>query len=180
MKVVRLNENDIENLVRKIIKEEKTIKEGPVDWVRSKFNQDEDLALLIFKGIKSGNVRIAENQPSNPNSIPFWNMSIQFSLDGHNFMIHPTAHKSPEKRGKINLPRLNPFPLDNYVFKMGDQPLHVSESLKKDIYKFLLKLISEPQKKERFKDAKNLFSKYNLSDKERSKIEDTDSIFDNL
>ena len=53
-------------------------------------------------------------------------------------------------------------------------------SLKKDIYKFLLKLISEPQKKERFKDAKNLFSKYNLSDKERSKIEDTDSIFDNL
>ena len=67
-----------------------------------------------------------------------------------------------------------------YVFKMGDQPLHVSESLKKDIYKFLLKLVSEPQKKERFKDAKNLFSKYNLSDKERSKIEDTDSIFDNL
>lgn len=172
MKVIRLNENDIEKLVRKIIKEEKTIKEGPVDWVRSKFNQDEDLALLIFKGIKSGNVRIAENQ--NQKS------PIRFSLDGHNFMIHPTAHKSPEKRGKINLPRLNPFSLDNYVFKMDDQPLHVSESLKKDIYKFLLKLISEPQKKERFKDAKNLFSKYNLSDKERSKIEDTDSIFDNL
>ena len=42
-KTIRLNENDIEKLVRKIISEEKeSINEGVFDWVRSKRFSDEE------------------------------------------------------------------------------------------------------------------------------------------
>jgi hypothetical protein len=167
-KVIRLNENDIEKLVKKIIKEEKSINEAPVDWVRSKFNQDEELALLIYKGIKSGNVRSLQ---SNDNNL------FTFTLDGHRISIHQSVHQSPEKRGKINLPQLT-IMSENYIFKLDNEYLHVSESLKEKIWKLLKDL--KYGSKERFKNAKNLFSKYNLSDKERNKIEDTDSIFDQL
>jgi len=57
-KVIRLNENDVEKLVRKIISEEKkSINEGPLGWIRKKFNKDEELGLLILKGLNKGNVQ---------------------------------------------------------------------------------------------------------------------------
>lgn len=136
MKVVRLNEKDIENLVRRIIKEEKTIKEGPVDWVRSKFNKDEDLALLIYKGINSGNVEDLRGG--------YKEGVYYFRLDGHSISIKPTMHKSPEKKGRfVDLPQLRILS-DNYLFKLDGEVLHVSESLKRKIWE-LLKKIENPR-----------------------------------
>ena len=149
MKVVRLNEKDIEKLVRKIIKEEKSINEGPIDWVRSKFNKDEELALLIYKGIKSGNAKDIRSDDNNLHT---------FTLDGHRISIHRSVHQSPEKRGKIGLPRLTIMP-ENYIFRLDNELLHVSESLKEKIWKLLKELNSNPE--ERFKSAKDSFSKYN-------------------
>jgi hypothetical protein len=174
-KVVRLNEKDIEKLIIKIIKEENSINEGPVDWVRSKFNQDEQLALLIYKGLKNVDAKsiVSDKEPKHGNR-------FSCDLDGHRIEVYASYHKSPEKIGKIiDLPRLKMFPFD-HILKLDNEYLHVSESLKEKIWSLLKKMASEPEKKERFKNAKLLFSKYNLSDKERAKIDDTDSLFNNL
>ena len=41
-KVIRLNENDIEKIIKKIISEErKSINEGPLGWIKKKFYKDE-------------------------------------------------------------------------------------------------------------------------------------------
>ena len=71
----------------------------------------------------------------------------------------------------------------DYVFKMDSQILNVSESLKGKIYSLSKQLISKSSSNSSIKkrmDAEDVLNKYNLSDEERSKIEDTNSIFDDL
>lgn len=159
MKIVRLNENDIEKLVKKIISEEKkSVNEvGVFDWVRSKRFSDEEEGRAILKGIKTGEVSSIYPHSTNREK------GFNFELGGHKIFVVYSSYV----RAEI------------YELKVDGESMDVSDSIIRKIMGEIGAIHSEPrkQKKNRIKTS---LSRYNLPNEERSKIEDTDSIFNSL
>lgn len=163
-KVIRLNENDVEKLVRKIISEEKkSINEGPLGWIRKKFNRDEELGLLILKGLEKGNLQNLRYQNLNHGFQHQYNCN----LDGHE--IESIGNLNPHSSGS-----------DYYHLSVDGEFIEVSDNTNRKIFELLGKIESEPaliQKRKKLSDAKTRLSAYNLPDEERKKIEDSDTFF---
>ena len=162
-KVIRLNENDVEKLVRKIISEEKkSINEGPLGWIRKKFNRDEELGLLILKGLEKGNLQNLRYQNLNHGFQHQYNCN----LDGHEI---ESRRSSSIRSGS-----------DYYHLSVDGEFIEVSDNTNRKIFELLGKIESEPaliQKRKKLSDAKTRLSAYNLPDEERKKIEDSDTFF---
>ena len=164
-KIVRLTEIDVQRLVKKIIREEKkSINEGPLGWLRKKRNSDEELGLLILKGLEKGdvqNVTPLRNEDRYSSDHAF-----TCTLDGHEIMVsvyygHGIHHQ----------------------LKVDGESVEVSRHLKNKIYDLIEKIENEPavrEKKRKLGDIKTRLSKYNLPDEERAKIDNTDEVFKQL
>lgn len=163
MKVVRLNENDVEKLVKKIISEEKkSLKEGPLGWIRKKLNRDEDLGLLILKGLEKGDVQGMRHSSQHGGFQHQYNCK----LDGHN--IQSSKSVSLRSGG------------DYYSIRVDDEFIETSDSTTRKIYELMADIENEPTKREKnrkMSDVRTRLSAYNLPDEERKQIEDTDNFF---
>lgn len=161
-RVVRLNENDVEKLVRKIISEEKkSINEGPLGWIRKKLNRDEDLGLLILKGLKKGNVQHIRHSEEHGG----FQHIFTCNLDGHDIM----ARRSYAIHGG-----------SHYYVSIDGEVLQLSEATELKIYELMADIENEPirrEKERKMSDARTRLSAYNLPDEERKQIEDTDNFF---
>ncbi len=159
MKIVRLNENDIEKLVKKIISEEKkSVNEvGVFDWVRSKRFSDEEEGRAILKGIKTGEVSSIYPHSTNREK------GFNFELGGHKIFVVYSSYVAAEI----------------YELKVDGESMDVSDSIIRKIMGEIGAIHSEPRKQKKNR-IKNSLSRYNLPNEERSKIEDTDSIFNSL
>lgn len=173
-KVIRLNENDIEKLVRKIISEEKkSVNEGVLDfiehdkgpfgWMRKKFNNDEELGLLILKGLEKGDLQNLHYESDRGMSHIY-----RCNLDGHAL----EARRYYSMRGG-----------SDYNLRVDGELVDVSEYTARRIYNLMADIEEEPAKRERkrkISDAKTRLSVYNLPDEERNKLLDTDNMFKQL
>ena len=166
-KVIRLNENDIENLVRKIISEEKkSINEGPLGWIRKKFNQDEEVGLLLIKALESGDI---ENVRYSRHGGVFHEDIYTSNVNGHRV---ESSHYFSNKSGA-----------DFYNVKIDDEPIDLSSRTAKKIYRLMVQIESIPtltKRNEKLGNIKNSLNRYNLPDEERKKIEDSSTYFDSL
>lgn len=166
-KVIRLNENDIENLVRKIISEEKkSINEGPLGWIRKKFNQDEEVGLLIIKALESGDIE--DVRYDRGGGVLRKNIYTS-NINGHRV---ESSHYVSLKSGG-----------DYYTIKIDGDQIELSSRTARKIHKLMAQIEAIPTLNKRNKklgDIKTSLSRYNLPTEERKKIEDTDSIFDQL
>lgn len=156
-KVIRLNEKDVENLVKKIISEEnKSINEGPLDWVRKKRFSDEEVALAILKGVELG-----EAFGLNRNNVDWRNDIYTFQLGGHDVEVKIYSG--------VNR--------DSYYLKVDDEMMDTSDSVIKKIIRITSKITDQPRRK-KVEDIKTSMNRYNLPDEERKKLEDTDKYFE--
>lgn len=160
MKIVRLNENDIEKLVKKIISEEKKFvnEVGVFDWVRSKRFSDEEEGRTILKGIQMGDAINVRTYRSDRVGNGF-----EFELGGHRIIVVYFAYVAG----------------DFYELKVDGENMDVSESVINKIISAASEIHRKPNI-ERKKNIKTSLSRYNLPNEERKKIEDTDSIFNSL
>lgn len=162
-KVIRLTENDVEKLVKKIISEEKkSINEGPLGWIRKKFYKDEELGLLILKGLERGNVQNLRYQNLNHGFQHQYNCM----LDGHEI----------ESRKSVSLKSGG----DYYYLSVDDEVIDVSDNTNRKIFNLLGDIENKPilaQRSKKLSDAKTRLSAYNLPDEERKQIEDSDKFF---
>lgn len=157
-KVIRLNENDIENLVKKIISEEnKSINEGPLGWMRKKLNSDEEVGLAILKGIRLGEAfGLVKTQDRN------YDDTYIFELGGHNV----TVTKGYDRNGG-----------NNYNLEIDGENMEVSpNTINKIVYE--AENITDQPRKQKLQNIKTSMSRYNLPDEERKKLEDTDTYFE--
>ena len=157
-KVIRLNENDIENLVKKIISEEnKSINEGPLGWMRKKLNSDEEVGLAILKGIRLGEAfGLVKTQDRN------YDDTYIFELGGHNV----TITKGYDGNG-----------MTTYRLEIDSESMEISRyTLIKIIYE--AENITDQPRKQKVQNIKTSMSRYNLPDDERKKLEDTDTYFE--
>ena len=157
-KVVRLNENDIENLVKKIISEEnKSINEGPLGWMRKKFNSDEEVGLAILKGIGLGEAfGLVKTRDRN------YHDTYTFELGGHNV----TITKGYDHNG-----------MNTYSLEIDNENMEISRyTLIKIVYE--AENITDQPRKQKLQNIKTSMSRYNLPDEERKKLEDTDTYFE--
>lgn len=164
MKIVRLNENDIEKLVRKIISEEKkTINEGPLGWIRKKFNQDEEVGLLIIKALESGEIENVDYRAG----VGVLRKHIYTSvINGHRVEV---SHYVSSKSGG-----------DFYDVKVDGDAIELSNRTSKKIYRLMAQIESIPtlkRRNEKLGELKLSLNRYNLSPEERRKIEDPDTYF---
>jgi hypothetical protein len=162
-KVVRLNEKDIERLVRKIMSEEKkSINEGGLfDWVRDKRFSDEEIGRDVLKGIEQGEAR-------NVRPIGGSNAEALRRVDGFEFDL--ADHKiSAEFRRRLSS---NMMPIDSYLLFVDGQNIKVSTYIVKKI----MEELRNPKSKK--KDLKTSLSRYNMSPKERGRLEDPNTYFD--
>lgn len=162
-KVIRLNENDIEKLVRKIISEEKkTVNEGIFDWVRSKRFSDEELGQSILKGIQKGEISridIGDNRKDK---------AYDLELAGHRINVIKNFELSPGGGGT------------HYYLIVDNEPLNVSNGTIKKILNMCDDIVINKPRESKVKNLKTSLNRYNLPDEERTKIEDTDNIFKQL
>jgi len=164
-KIVRLTETDVQRLVKKIIREEKkSINEGPLGWLRKKRNSDEELGLLILKGLEKGDVQNVT--PLRNHDRYTSDHAFTCTLDGHEIMVSVYyGHDT------------------HYQLKVDGEMVEVSRHLKNKIYDLIEKIEKEPavmEKKRKLGDIKTRLSKYNLPDEERAKIDNTDDVFKQL
>lgn len=156
-KVIRLNENDIENLVRKIISEEKkSINEGPLGWIRKKFNQDEEIGLLIIKALESGDIEDVSYE--RVNNVGPANHIYRCDVNGHKV----------EVRRNIYI-RSN----DDYSVKVEGERIQLSNKTAKKIFRLMAEIEHVPtlkKRNERLSNIKTSLSRYNLPDEERKQI----------
>jgi hypothetical protein len=166
-KVIRLNENDIENLVRKIISEEKkSINEGPLGWIRKKFNQDEEVGLLIIKALESGEIENVDYRVGTGILREHIYTSV---INGHRVEV---SYYVSSKSGS-----------DDYQVKVDGDYVELSNRTSKKIYKLMAQIESIPTLKRRNQklgELKLSLNRYNLSPEERKKIEDPSTYFDSL
>ena len=165
-KVIRLNESDIENLVRKIISEEKkSINEGPLGWIRKKFNQDEEVGLLIIKALESGDIEDVRHD------------RVGGVLREDIYTSNINGHRV-ESSHYVSLDLS-----DYYTIKIDGDQIELSSRTARKIYRLMAQIEAIPTLNKRNKklgDIKTSLGRYNLPVEERKKIEDTDSIFDSL
>ena len=181
-RVIRLNENDIEKLVKKIISEEsKSINEGPLGWLRKKFNDDEELGLTILKGVKTGDATITERpgafriQRRGRNE----EKGYRFTLAGH------TIVAKWSKIDKFKLDGTN-YSNSEYGLTVDGEKLEVSNNTVKSIIGMLAEKDRRPTTssvpkrvtKDKKQEITTSLNRYNLPDEERKKIEDPSTYFD--
>lgn len=154
-KVVRLNENDVERLVRKIISEEKnSINEGLFDWVRSKRFTDEETGRLILKAIEDNQaIGISEYRGRRSKS------GFRFELGGHRIEISYAFILLPGGGS------------DDWSLKVDGKHLDVSNSIKKKILSKIEYIASGKD------NIKLSLSRYNMSPEERERLENPDTYF---
>lgn len=164
-KVIRLNENDVEKLVRKIISEEKkSINEGPLNWIRKKFNQDEEVGLLIVKALESGEIEEVEYDGQTPMNL----YRYSCVLNGHR--VECMRHIS--FRGS-----------DTFGIKIDDEQLDISTKISKKIFKLMSEIHEIPNLKKRNEKLGNIktsLSRYNLPSEERKNLENPETFFEKL
>lgn len=161
-KIIRLDENDVEKIVRRIIFEEKFIKEGPISWLRGKMNKDEEIGLMVLKAVEGNHYTDYRKEPIMRHRGK-WGDRIHFNLLQHRVTISEEIYVA----GEI------------MTLDVDGQELKVSKKTLNKIWMALKK--REIQKSEgKIKDIKTSLKRYDLPSEERKKIEDTDSIFDSL
>lgn len=182
-RVIRLNENDIEKLVKKIISEEsKSINEGPLGWLRKKFNDDEELGLTILKGVKTGDATITERPGA---------FSIQRrgrnEEKGYRFTL--AGHTIVAKWSKIDKFKLDGSNYSNntYGLTVDGEKLEVSDNTIKSIISVLTEKDKRPTSsvpkrisRDKKQEITTSLNRYNLPDEERKKIEDPSTYFDSF
>ena len=164
-RIVRLNEKDIEKLVRKIMTEEKkSVNEGGLfDWVRGKRFSDEEIGRDVLKGVEQGEAR-------NVRPIGGSNAEALRRVDGFEFYL--VDHKvSVEFRRRLSS---NMMPIDSYLLFVDGQNMRVSTHIVKKI----MEELRNPKSKK--KDLKTSLSRYNMSPEERGRLEDPGTYFDSL
>ena len=165
-RVIRLNENDVEKLVRKIISEEKkSINEGPLGWIRKKFNQDEEVGLLIIKALESGEVEDVQYE------------RLRDTFNNHQYICNLNGHRIVAKR----LIYLRSS--DTFIIEVDGESLELSSKTSKKIFRLMSEIEEIPNLKKRNKklgDIKTSLSRYNLPAEERKSLENPETFFDEL
>lgn len=163
-KVIRLNENDVERLVRKIISEEKvSINEGPLGWIRKKFNQDEEVGLLIIKALESGDIEEVRYL----RDLGILREDVYTSnINGHRV---ESRHCISSKSGS-----------DHYSVRIDGEQIELSSKTARKIYKLMAQIEQIPNLKrrnEKLGDIKTSLGRYNLPAEERKSLENHDTFF---
>lgn len=161
-KVVRLNEKDIEGLVKKIMSEEKNINEGnPLDWVRGMRFSDEQIGRDVLKGIQQGEAKnIKPIGGSNPDSLRRVE-GFEFDLGDYRMSVEYRVQVTPGMRL-----------LKYYLLFIDGKEMKVSTN----ILKKMLGELKNPTSKK--KDLKTSLSRYNMSPEERARLEDPNTYFE--
>ena len=167
-KVVRLNENDIEKLVRKIISEEKSLNENKFfDWVRGKRFSDEETARNILQGIQAGEAKDVRPlggermmAAGTRGSLLNKRAGFEFFLADHKISAEDRLRVSPSYGAR-----------HDYFLFVDDVMLNVSENIVKKI----IKELQTPTSKKM--DLKTSLSRYSLPKEERQKMEDPGTYF---
>lgn len=163
-KVIRLNENDIKILVGKIISEEKkSINEGPLKWIRKKFNQDEEVGLLIIKALESGDIENVQYAMSPLGSEHVYTTVI----NGHRIQARF------ELTTGINI----------YTITVDGEVVELSGRTKKKIFRLMAEIEQIPTLEKRNKklgDIKTSLNRYNLPAEERKSLENPETFFGEL
>lgn len=169
-KVIRLNENDVERLVRKIISEEKvSINEGPLGWIRKKFNQDEEVGLLIIKALESGDIEEVRylRTPNFLKPLGILREDVYTSnINGHRV---ESRHYISSKSGS-----------DHYSVRIDGEQIELSSKTARKIYKLMAQIEQIPNLKrrnEKLGDIKTSLGRYNLPAEERKSLENPDTFF---
>jgi len=164
-KVIRLTENDVEILVRKIISEEKkSINEGPLKWIRKKYNQDEEVGRLIIKALESGDIEDVRYQSNDDHHASSGTYLYSCDINGHKILAKRIVYVAGELE---------------YITIDGE-PIEVSGTTKRKIFKLLKEISKIPDLKKKNKklgDVKTSLSRYNLSAEERKNLENPDTFF---
>ena len=132
------------------------------DWVRKKRFSDEDLGLLILKGLEKGDVQAMRHSSQHGGSQHQYNCR----LDGHDIQ----SSKSISLRSGSNY----------YSIRVDDEFIETSDSTTQKIYELMADIENEPTKREKnrkMSDVRTRLSAYNLPDEERKQIENTDKYF---